>query len=617
MSKITYKLTLLPSKTGVYLMKDERDVVLYVGKANSLKDRVRSYFTNSKPHALTALMLPYVRDIDYIVTSNDVEALILENNLIKKYQPLYNIRLKDDKGYPYLRITNNAPFPALKVVNRIAEDGARYLGPFVRSHALRKTVKDLTKVFPIRTCDLELKTIGNNHRVCLDYHIGRCSGPCADLVKPKEYGKMVKNVIRFFSGDTTMVVKTLVEKMEIAVTHLDFENAAKYRDQIATIQQAINQQSVENPMAEDEDIIGIARSGKQTCIMLMLVRNGSLVDRETYFLSDIIVESKTWLSESLIAFIQQYYSAATFIPKMVILPIEIEAPQTIQDWLTDQRSQLTNGKLTAQVLLQTPKRGRKRQLIDLAQKNAQLALEKKDATILKEEFGLSNKKDQLVDLQELLDLPQIPKRIEGFDISNLGDQLPVASMVVALEGEPKYSEYRRFRIKTVKGQNDFEMMKEVVQRRFQRLAQDCKFPDLILIDGGKGQLNAACQVLKELELSHLPIIGLAKKNEHIFLPGRSIPIVLRHDNPTLHLIKRLRNEAHRFALNYHRKLRRLALKKSVLTQIPLVGEKRKQALLSHFGSIDKIRQANVNDFLNIDQINIRVAENIYRYFHYE
>ena len=288
MSQITHKLTQLPPKTGVYLMKGAENVVLYIGKANSLRDRVRSYFTGSKPHALTALMLPYVRDIDFFITSNEVEALILENNLIKKYQPLYNIRLKDDKGYPYLRVTTNSPFPALKVVNRISEDGAHYLGPFVKSNALRKTVKDLTKVFPVRTCDLDLKPSGNNHRVCLDYHIGRCGGPCADFVTPEEYEKIVKDVMRFFNGNTTSVIKSLVQKMETAVAHLDFENAAKYRDQITTIQQAINPQNVEDPMAEDEDILGIARSGKRMCVILMLVRDGSLVDRETYFLSNII-----------------------------------------------------------------------------------------------------------------------------------------------------------------------------------------------------------------------------------------------------------------------------------------------------------------------------------------
>ena len=614
MSQITHKLTQLPPKTGVYLMKGADNVVLYIGKANSLRDRVRSYFTGSKPHALTALMLPYVRDIDFFITSNEVEALILENNLIKKYQPLYNIRLKDDKGYPYLRVTTNSPFPALKVVNRISEDGAHYLGPFVKSHALRKTVKDLTKVFPVRTCDLDLKPSGNNHRVCLDYHIGRCGGPCADFVTPEEYEKIVKDVMRFFNGNTTFVIKSLVEKMETAVARLDFENAAKYRDQITTIQQAINPQNVEDPMAEDEDILGIAQSGKRMCVILMLVRDGSLVDRETYFLSNIITHSESWLSESLTAFIQQHYSEAAFIPKFIILPTEIDSLDTIQDWLTVRRNQLTKGKLTSQVKLQVPKRGRKRQLINLAQKNAQLILEKKDVTVVDEQSRLSDKIDLLGDLQELLNLPKTPKRIEGFDISNLGDQLPVASMVVAIEGQPKYSEYRRFRIKTVKGQNDVKMMQEVIRRRFNESFRGHNLPDLILIDGGKGQLNAACQVLDELELANLPIIGLAKKNEHIFIPNRSMPIVLRHNNPTLHLIQRLRNEAHRFALNYHRKLRRLALKKSVLTQIPMVGEKRKQALLSHFGSIEQIRKASIDDLLSISQIDLKVAENIYHYF---
>ena len=609
---VVRKLPVLPAKPGVYLMKDASDTVLYVGKANSLKDRVRSYFgSSSKPHALTGLMLPYVRDIDYIVTANGVEALILENNLIKKYRPLYNIRLKDDKGYPYLRITANTPFPSLKVVNHIVEDGARYLGPFVKSHAVRKTVKDLTKIFPIRTCDLDLQPSGNDHRVCLDYHIGRCCGPCADLITPTEYRPIVKNVTRFFNGNTEEVVITLTAKMDNAVSHLDFERAAKYRDQITAIQQAIHQQNVENPMAEDEDIIGIAFQENQACVVLMMVRNGSLVDREPHFLSNVLPDLMT---ESLTAFIQQYYAEAALVPKTIVLPTEIEMADTIQDWLTERRHELTDGKSTAKVQLQTPQRGRKRQLLDLARQNARLAIEKKDATHLADKADLPDDRSLLSDLQDLLNLPEVPKRIEGFDISNLGEQLPVASMVVAIDGKPKYSEYRRFRIKTVAGQNDFAMMKEVIERRFQRSVKENLFPDLVLVDGGKGQLNAACQALEQLGLSHLPIIGLAKQQEHIFIPNRSEPIVLRHDNPTLHLIQRLRNEAHRLAINYHRKLRRLALKQSILDQIPLVGEKRKQALLLHFGSMDKIREASVTNLLDVAQIDLKVAENIYHYF---
>jgi excinuclease ABC subunit C len=399
--------------------------------------------------------------------------------------------------------------------------------------------------------------------------------------------------------------------MDNAVSHLDFERAAKYRDQITAIQQAIHQQNVENPMAEDEDIIGIAFQENQACVVLMMVRNGSLVDREPHFLSNVLPDLMT---ESLTAFIQQYYAEATLVPKTIVLPTEIEMADTIQDWLTERRHELTDGKSTAKVQLQTPQRGRKRQLLDLARQNARLAIEKKDATHLADKADLPDDRSLLSDLQDLLNLPEVPKRIEGFDISNLGEQLPVASMVVAIDGKPKYSEYRRFRIKTVAGQNDFAMMKEVIERRFQRSVKENLFPDLVLVDGGKGQLNAACQALEQLGLSYLPIIGLAKQQEHIFIPNRSEPIVLRHDNPTLHLIQRLRNEAHRLAINYHRKLRRLALKQSILDQIPLVGEKRKQALLLHFGSMDKIREASVTNLLDVAQIDLKVAENIYHYF---
>ena len=343
----------------------------------------------------------------------------------------------------------------------------------------------------------------------------------------------------------------------------------------------------------------------------MMVRNGSLVDREPHFLSNVLPDLMT---ESLTAFIQQYYAEAALVPKTIVLPTEIEMADTIQDWLTERRHELTDGKSTAKVQLQTPQRGRKRQLLDLARQNARLAIEKKDATHLADKADLPDDRSLLSDLQDLLNLPEVPKRIEGFDISNLGEQLPVASMVVAIDGKPKYSEYRRFRIKTVAGQNDFAMMKEVIERRFQRSVKENLFPDLVLVDGGKGQLNAACQALDQLGLSYLPIIGLAKQQEHIFIPNRSEPIVLRHDNPTLHLIQRLRNEAHRLAINYHRKLRRLALKQSILDQIPLVGEKRKQALLLHFGSMDKIREASITNLLDVAQIDLKVAENIYHYF---
>ena len=594
--QITDKLANLPASPGVYLMKDAEGKMLYVGKAASLRQRVRSYFQSAaKPHAMTEPMLRYVHDIDYILTGSGVEALVLENNLIKEYQPRYNVKLKDDKRYPYLKVTLNEPFPGLYITRQVGNDGAKYFGPFVHARATRQTTKQLTKIFPIRTCNLDLKASRNQYRVCLDYHIKRCPGPCADLISVEDYTEIVKNVRRFLSGNTGAVIQELTEKMGEAAADLDFEHAAKYRDQIETVKQAIARQNLDNPSAEDEDVIGIACKGDGACVQVLMVRGGKLIEREHYFLIDVQPEST---SEALTAFVQQYYQDASFIPKTVLLPDEIEMPEAIQNWLSERRG--------SRVTLHIPQKGRKRQLVEMAAKNAGLILEQKDQQVVLK----AGDNSALVELQELLNLPRPPQRIEGFDISNLGDRFPVGSMVVVEDGEPAKSEYRRFKIRTVEGQNDFAMMQEVVTRRFRREIEEHRFPDLILIDGGKGQLNAACAALKSLNLAHLPIMGLAKRFEHIFLPNRSDPIVLRRDNPTLHLIQRLRDEAHRFAITYHRKLRSRALSHSVLDEIPNIGPKRKQVLLQHFGGIEKIRQASLDELLAVKGITHNVAASI-------
>ena len=594
--QISGTLAHLPASPGVYLMKDAADKILYVGKAASLRQRVRSYFQDAAtPHAMTAPMLRYVYNVDYILTANNVEALILENNLIKQHQPRYNIKLKDDKRYPYLKVTANEPFPRLSVTRRIENDDARYFGPFVHTQATRQTAKQLTKIFPIRTCNLELSPAGNPHRVCLDYHIKRCPGPCADLINAEDYGQIVKNVRRFLSGNTAVVIRELTEKMEAASADLDFESAAKYRDRIETIKQAIAKQNLDNPSADDEDVIGIAHKGDEACVQLLMIRDGKLLDREHYFLNDVHPESAI---EALTAFVQQYYQDAAFIPKTILLPNEIEMPEAIQSWLSEKRGRL----VTAHI----PQKGRKRQLVDMAAKNASITLEQKEQNVVIKAGG----NPALIELQEVLELPRPPQRIEGFDISNLGDRFPAASMVVMEDGAPARSEYRRFKIRTVEGQNDFAMMKEVVLRRFRRAIEEGRFPDLILIDGGKGQLNAACEALDVLELSHLPIMGLAKRFEHIFLPNRSDPIVLRRDNPTLHLIQRLRDEAHRFAVTYHRNLRSRELSHSILDEIPNIGPKRKQGLLQHFGSVADIRGASLDELLAVKGIPHSVAAGI-------
>ena len=616
----------LPNVPGVYLMKASDGTVIYVGKAIRLRTRVRSYFGEAgKPklavgsreksaHALTSQMMRYVTEVDYIATETEVEALILENNLIKAHQPRYNVKLKDDKRYPYLRVTVNEPFPRIHITRKAENDGTRYFGPFVHVRSTRQTLKQLTKLFPIRTCTLPLAEIGNRYRVCLDYHIGRCPGPCADKIDVPDYDEIVQKVCQFLSGNTDAVVKELTEQMETAAEALDFETAAKYRDTLKDVQQAITTQNIDSVSAADEDVIGIAARTDVACVQLLRVRDGKLLEREHYYLNDADPES---LETALSAFISQYYQNAVFVPKTVVLPMSIEAMELIENWLSEKRG--------SSVGLHVPRAGRLRKLQTLASKNAEILLTQREQNVVYS----SGVEPALVELQELLGLKHPLRRIEAYDISNLGDRFAVGSMVVLEDGKPASGEYRRFKIRSVEGQNDFAMMQEVITRRFRRaLADDEKFntlPDLMLIDGGKGQLSAAqaamnfCRSLQgktcsskvvSSPLPDIPLIALAKRIEEIFVPGKSEPIVLREDNPTLHMIQRLRDEAHRFAVTYHRRLRQKSLSESVLDEIPNLGPKRKQALLRHFGSIEAIREASLDGLLSVKGIPRSVAENI-------
>ena len=610
----------LPNAPGVYLMKASDGTVIYVGKAIRLRTRVRSYFSvqlanrklavesrENSAHALTSQMMRYVTEIDYIVTETEVEALILENNLIKAHQPRYNVKLKDDKRYPYLRVTVNEPFPRIHITRKAENDGTRYFGPFVHVRSTRQTLKQLTKLFPIRTCTLPLVEAGNTYRVCLDYHIGRCPGPCADKIDTADYDEMVQKVCQFLSGNTDAVVKELTEQMQAAAEALDFETAAKYRDTLKDVQQAITTQNMDSVSAADEDVIGIAARTDVACVQLLRVRDGKLLEREHYYLNDADPES---LATALSAFISQYYQNAVFVPKTIVLPMPIASMELLENWLSEKQGN--------RVGLHVPRAGRLRKLQILATKNAEILLTQREQNV---GAGLPSPyngvEPALVELQELLGLKHPLRRIEAYDISNLGDRFAVGSMVVLEDGKPASSEYRRFKIRSVKGQNDFAMMQEVITRRFRRaLANDEKFnklPDLMLIDGGKGQLSAAQAAIKTFassQLPDIPLIALAKRIEEIFLPGKSGPIVLREDNPTLHMIQRLRDEAHRFAVTYHRRLRQKSLSASVLDEIPNLGPKRKQALLRHFGSIEAIRKASLDGLLSVKGIPRSVAENI-------
>ena len=607
----------LPGVPGVYLMKASDGKTIYIGKAVNLRNRVRSYFQRgATDNPLTAQIIRYVTEVDYIVTNTEIEALILENNLIKAHQPRYNVKLKDDKRYPFLRVTTNEPFPRIMITRKTDNDGTRYFGPFVRVRSTRQLLKQLTKLFPIRTCTLPLKQIGNNYRACLDYHIGRCPAPCADKIDVTEYKKVVRKMCQFLGGNTNAVVKELQQQMQEASESLDFESAAKYRDMLKNVQQAVTtQQSLDNVSTVDEDVIGIAtafqhglhnRLGNIACVQVLHIRDGKLLEREHYYLNDVHPDL---IAAAISAFVSQYYQNAVLVPKTIVLPMQIESVELLEEWLSEKREN--------HVSLHVPRAGRLRRLQTLAMKNAEVLLRQREQRVV-----YSSEVDPaLVELQELLEINHPLRRIEAYDISNLGDRYAVGSMVVLEDGKPASSEYRQFRIKEIVGQNDYAMMQEIIMRRFRRaVTGDEKFsklPDLILIDGGKGQLGAVQAVLQTFAEanfdpipSQIPIIALAKRVEEIFVPGKPDPILLREDNPTLHIIQRLRNEAHRFAITYHRKLRQKALNESVLDEIPNVGPKRKQVLLQQFGSMDAIRQASLDELLSVKGIPRSVAENI-------
>lgn len=599
-SHLEDKLTNIPASPGVYLMKDADGRIIYIGKARSLKNRVRSYFqASSTPHALTPRALRHVQDIDYVLTDTEVEALILENTLIKKHKPRYNVKLKDDKRYPFMKVTVNEPFPGLYVTRTVERDGAKYFGPFVRSRATQQTIKELTKLFPIRTCNLQLKESGNSYRLCLDYSIGRCPGPCEDRADKTEYDAIVRNVCLFLGGKKELVIKELQKEMQTAAADLEFERAAKIRDRIKLVEKAIEEQKLDSAGGDDEDIIGLAQKDDEACVQVLMIRDGRLVEREHFFLMDT---RDTTASAILTAFVMQYYLDASFVPKTILLQDVVENAEAIETWLAEKRG--------SGVTLHVPKKGQKRQLIEMAAKNAASILEQKERQVVLK----VGDNPALLELQDMLNLTRPPQRIEAFDISNLGSDFSVGSMVVFEDGKPAKSEYRRFRIRTVEGQNDYAMMNEVLSRRYWRAVQENEvMPDLILIDGGKGQLNTACEALKALNLDNVPTIGLAKKLEHIFAPDKPEPIILPKNNPALHLIQRIRDEAHRFAVTYHRNLRGKELTHSILDEIPGIGPKRKQALLIHFGSIEKIREASLDELLAVKGMTHRIAELIVKH----
>lgn len=599
--EIKEQLKLLPDKPGVYLMKDEMGEIIYVGKAKSLRRRVRSYFRRGNHTYKTRIMIDHITDFDYIITDTEVEAYILEANLIKKHHPRFNIRLKDDKTYPFIKVTVNEDFPRILKTRIVKNDGARYYGPFANVDALYKTIDILKDLFALRTCKKDLRADKPEERPCLNYHIGKCLGPCIGAIDKDSYRQLVEQVCLFLSGHQDELISRVEEKMHQAAREKNFEKAARFRDSMQALKKISEQQKVMSEKNIDQDVIALSRDEEErACVQILIIRNGRLIGQEYYMMEGSEEESNP---EIMGSFLQQYYEQAPQYPDEILLSTEIEEPELLAGWLKEKKGR--------RVRIHLPERGEKKRLVEMAKRNATENLKKES---VKRKYQESRTVKAVSQLAEYLGLARRPSHIEGFDISNIQGTDPVASLVVFKEGLPAKQEYRRFKIRTVKGPNDFAMMQEVVERRYSRLLREGqKLPDLILIDGGKGQLNAAYEVLYKLGLSELAIIGLAKREDEVFLPGKSEPVIIPRNSSALHLLQRVRDEAHRFAVSYHRKLRSRRLTHTMLDDIPGVGPKRRQALLQHFGSLGEIKKANISQLKEVEGISSRTARVIYDY----
>ncbi len=605
------KLATLPASPGVYLMLNGAGEIIYVGKAINLRNRVRSYFQKgSSQPAKVRILVEHIVDFEYILTDSEMEALILENNLIKKHAPRYNVRLKDDKTYPYIKVTMQETFPRVLMVRKRLNDGARYFGPYTDVTAVKETLAFLRKIFPVRSCRKNIEE-GGTERPCLNYHIGRCLAPCAGLITKEKYGEMIDEVILFLEGRIERLIPDLTRKMQEASEELEFEKAARFRNQIRGLQALAEKQKIVTERQEDQDYLGYARQGELACVQVFFVRSGKLIGRD-HFLVDCSAEEEG--TEILRSFMQQYYEEAAYIPKEILIPMTLTDSSVLQSWMSGLRGN--------KVYLHNPQRGQKKQLLDLVMKNAKVVL---NETLTRTAFKERALKKALEELEEIVGLEEIPERIEAFDISNLQGTDVVASLVVWESGALKSDDYRRFKIKNVEGTpNDYEAMREVLTRRFKRgldeqsdgktMGKFAVFPDLVLIDGGKGQLGVALEVRKELGLE-IPFISLAEKREEIYLPQASKPVILPNDSPSLLLLRQIRDEAHRFALSYHRNLRGRSTRGSVLDEIPGVGPKRKRELLRHFGTVKSIREASVEELAEVTGISLKVAREIYQHIH--
>ena len=585
----------LPDKPGIYLMRDAKDKVLYVGKAKSLKKRIKSYFKDELDSPKTTAMMRQFHTLEYIITDTEKEALILESNLIKKYLPRYNIRLKDDKRYPYIKITKE-DYPRILITRRISDDDSYYYGPFTDVYALKRMLKFIKSLFKIRECK-------NMNGPCLNYQINLCEAPCDNKISIKDYQQLVDKANLFFQGKYYDIISIQKKIMTEAAANQEFEKATVLRDQINSIKEILERQNMEFNRQLEQDVIACSLNEDFATVVVFSVRDGKITGKNDFLMS---FAEPTTPEKVLSAFLKQYYTGPRQIPSDLILQYHVEDEELITDWLKE--------KSDTEVTIKVPEKGMEYRLIKMVTKNADIIKNHQKEV-----------KGALLDLKTYLGIPKIPRRIEAFDISNISGKNAVASMVIFEDGAPKKNSHRRYKIDTT-GPDDYAMMREVLMRRYKKLMHEKEEeensllkivdqPDLIVVDGGKGQLNIALTVLKLLNLTNIPVIGLAKEFEHIFIPDVSTPIILPPNSNALHLLQRIRDEAHRFAINYHKKLRSKMVKDSLLDHINGVGPKRKINLLKHFGSLQEIKEANVEQISQVKGINQSLASKIYEYIH--
>ena len=611
MFDIQEELKKLPPKPGVYLMHDEKDEIIYVGKAISLKNRVRQYFQSSRNKGpKIEQMVTKIARFEYIITDSELEALVLECNLIKEHRPKYNTMLMDDKTYPYIKVTVKEAYPRVLFSRQMKKDKAKYFGPYTSAGAVKDTIELIRKIYKLRTCNRNLPKDTGKERPCLNYHIKQCDAPCQGYISEETYGEKVKKALEFLNGNFEPVLKDLEEKMLEASENLEFEQAIEYRELLGSVKQIAQKQKISNSDGEDKDIIAMASDNEDAVVQVFFVREGRLIGRDHFYLR---IAPEEQPGDILSSFIKQFYAGTPFVPKELMLQTEIEDGALISEWLSNRKGQ--------KVYLRVPKIGQKEKLVELAAKNAHLVLSQDKEKIKKEEGRTIGAAKEIANW---LDLPHI-HRIEAFDISNISGFENVGSMVVYERGKPKRSDYRKFKIKGVQGPDDYACMEEVLKRRFIHGLQDqeeegigefAKFPDLIMMDGGKGQVNVALRVLEELRLN-IPVCGMVKDDKHrtrgLYFENKEIPI--DRGSEGFRLITRIQDEAHRFAIEYHRSLRTKDQVHSVLDDIEGIGSARRKALMRAFQSMDEIREAEVESLAQVPSMNRAAAEKVYEFFH--